>query len=262
MPDLNAPVAPLSVDDLLRPAPRPGGAEGRCHSGAPNRAYGGHLVAQALLAAPADRPPHSAHAYFLSAARPDRPIRYDVTETRVSRTFTTRQVAAHQDGTAVLTLLTSSHLDEQSVRHDPPAGPLPEPPRDVPGDIRADHPLVRTLHMITAPGTGDDHHRVWVRTRAPLPADPAIGPAALAYMADAILPVASILPLGADPRTARSASLDFAMWFHRPVPDGWLLFDSTCAVYGGARGLSHLQVLTPDGDLIASAAQEVLIRLD
>jgi acyl-CoA thioesterase-2 len=261
LPELNTPVAPLSVDDLLRPVARPGGARGYCHSGAPNRAYGGHLVAQALLAAPADRPVHSAHAYFLSPARPDRPVDYDVTETRVSRSFTTRQVAAHQDDVAVLTLITSSHADEPSVRHDTPNGPLPPPPDDVPTDIRADHPLVRSLHMLTVPDAGDGHHRVWVRTRAPLPTDPAIGPAVLAYMADAILPVASILPLGADPTTVRSASLDFVMWFHRPVTDGWLLFDSTCATFGGARGLSHMRILTPAGDLVASAAQEVLIRL-
>jgi acyl-CoA thioesterase II len=250
------------------------------------RAFGGQVLAQALAAAArtvADsRVLHSLHAYFLRPGRTDIPIVYDVEPVRDGRSFSSRRVVARQGGQIIFYLSSSFHETEGGFEH---ADPMPE---DVPGpdeSPRLADVLARAAGRSAAlwerewgvldvryvgdsrPGgsLADPRHparaRVWVRVEGELPDDPRLHQAALAYASDLTLLSATTVPhnvfIGFD---VMAASLDHAMWFHRPFrADRWLLYDQVSPSASAGLGLATAR-LFQDGALVANVAQEGLIR--
>ncbi|MCQ4208081.1 acyl-CoA thioesterase [Streptomyces longispororuber] len=255
----------------------PGVVEGYCHAGrAPSRSYGGAALAQALAAAyrtvEDERAVHSLHAYFLRALSPESPVRYATDVVRDGRSYSMRQTTAVQGGKEALTMSVSfkSPQGEGGWRQ-------PEMP-DVPGPERlgdgwafrpADHPLRASLEYREVPratphpGTGRIDRHAWIRTVGTLPDDPVLHACVLAYISDAPLAPTALVPYG-EPRPAgvALASLDHAMWFHRPArADQWLLYVCRSTVAGDGRTLAHGEFWTRDGALVASVAQEALLRV-
>jgi acyl-CoA thioesterase-2 len=232
------------------------------------RVYGGQVVAQGLRAAAAtvDGPYrcHSLHAYFIRGGDADEPIRFEVDRLRNGRSFVTRQVVARQSGGAILNLSCSFQVDEDEA--DVQVGGLPDgvdpPDPAAPNDSWG--PLIER-HWVERPTPG--HARVWLRVVGPLAEDPIVHQCALAYASDDAPMDASVshhpVYAGSDEDYGRfmTASLDHAIWFHRPVRgDEWHLYDMVSEGIRGGRGMSHGRVLTVDGVHVASVAQEVLVR--
>ncbi|WP_457027951.1 acyl-CoA thioesterase [Kitasatospora sp. P5_F3] len=263
---------------------------GRCHAGAPMRAFGGQVAAQALTAAgktlDAERQVHSLHGYFLRPGDPRHPIDYQVDRARDGFSYATRRVTAVQHGEVIFTLSASFKFPEptpgarQSAMPQVP-GPeeLPDPflawAEAAPKDYLAS--AFRTLELrFIPPDTpglppelpGAPQQFVWLRTGSPLPGDdPLLQVCALTYLSD--LTLASTTVLTVQPhriqRTAPArimlASLDHAMWFHRPFrADEWLLFAQRSPSASDGRGLAHGEFYDRQGNLVASAVQEALLR--
>jgi acyl-CoA thioesterase-2 len=249
------------------------------------RVFGGQVLAQALTAAtrtvPADRTVHSLHGYFLVAGRPDQPIVYDVELVRDGGSFSSRRVVARQSGQVMFYLSASFHVHEEGYEHADPAPEAPDP-EDSPllTDVLADltgrsasgwaHEWgaidVRYVGDSRPGGTVQDpahpaRARAWVRVAGELPDDPVLHQAALAYTSDLTLIGVNVVPHGVVVGyTVQAASLDHAMWFHRPFrADRWLLYDQVSPSASGALGLSTGR-LFQDGRLVATVAQEGLIR--
>jgi acyl-CoA thioesterase-2 len=254
------------------------------------RVFGGQVAGQALVAAgrtvPDDRAVHSLHAYFIRPGDPSVPLVYTVDRTRDGRSFTTRRVTAIQHGKPIFTLSASFHRQEAGLEHAVPmpaapppeqlrpnvdriadaiGGPLPRQFRETPIDLRTAGPL--SIEMGLDPSLrGAAHHEnlVWVRVTEPLPDDPLLHVCLMTYVSDLTLLETVALEHGMnwfDPRIA-GASLDHAMWFHRPFrADQWLLYAQESPVAAGARGLVRGQVFTAEGDLVVSVMQEGLIRI-
>ncbi|GJE61017.1 acyl-CoA thioesterase II [Methylobacterium trifolii] len=251
------------------------------------RVFGGQVVAQALVAAtrtvPADRPPHSLHAYFLLGGDPKVPIVYEVERIRDGGSFTTRRVKAVQHGRAIFASTISYQVVESGFLHQAamPAAPDPETlpdmkavlARGLPGIPAAvaryfarERPIVLKpvdLRRYLEPGPQEPVCNVWLRAASALPDDPAIHQAVLAYASDMTLLDASLIAHGRsvfDPEI-QSASLDHALWLHRPFrADDWLLYAQDSPAAGGARGFARGQIFDRQGNLVASVAQEGLIR--
>ena len=250
------------------------------------RVFGGQVIGQALVAAcrtVEDRQPHSLHAYFLLGGDPKVPIIYEVDRIRDGRSFATRRVVAIQHGRPIFALTTSFHLEEEGFEHGARMPQVP-PPEDLPGEaeIRAGaipsmSPQVRAYfererpielrpvdHQRTA--QADPHEgefRVWIRTTGPLPDDPAIHRSVLAYASDFTLLDTSLVPHGQSviQTNIQAASLDHALWFHRPFrADDWLLYAQDSPSASGARGFSRGLIYDRAGRLVASVAQEGLVR--
>jgi acyl-CoA thioesterase II len=232
------------------------------------RVYGGQVVAQALRAAAStvEGPYrcHSLHAYFIRGGDADEPIRYEVDRLRNGRSFTTRQVVARQSGGAILNLSCSFQVDEDEA--DIQVGGLPDdvaPPK--PGGASDSWGPLLDRQWLDA-GAGSS--RGWLRVVGPLDEDPLVHQCALAYASDdAPMEAAITLHPGwkgrdeEDFRRFMTASLDHAVWFHRPVRgDEWHLYDLVSEGIRGGRGMAHGRVLTTEGVHVASIAQEVLIR--
>lgn len=230
------------------------------------RVYGGQVVAQALRAAAltVDGPyrAHSLHAYFIRPGDADEPIRFEVDRLRNGRSFVTRQVVARQSGGAILTLSASFQVEEDQV--DIQVGGLPEVALPRAGGADSWGPLIeREWAEAPAPGVA----RTWLRVRGPLGEDPILHQCALAYASDdAPMEAAFTHHPGQtgdedDYQRFMTASLDHAIWFHRPVRgDAWHLYDMHSEGIRGGRGMSHGRVLSTAGVHVASVAQEVLIR--
>jgi acyl-CoA thioesterase-2 len=245
--------------------------------------FGGHIIGQALAAVqqtvPEDRPFHSAHAYFMLAGDPSIPIVYDVEVTRDGGTFTTRRVTATQRGKAIFILAASFHVSEEGFAHQDPFPGAP-PPDGLPGltgavggafgmltgewsdlDVRWGGPPL-DKNMTVGPGAPPDN-RLWLRTVDRMPDDPAVHASVLGYASDFLLLTASLMP---HERMMWSpdlmvTSLDHAIWFHRPFRvDDWLLYASHSSSADAARGLVLGGLYTQDGVLVASTAQEGLLR--
>ncbi|QMW23857.1 acyl-CoA thioesterase [Sandaracinobacteroides saxicola] len=252
------------------------------------RVYGGQVVAQALAAAqrtvPADRPVHSLHSYFIRPGEPNIPILYRVERERDGASFTTRRVSAIQHGRTIFSLTGSFARLEPGHEHADPipavAGPeglmnhaqlhardrhlIPEPwrttwdNRDRPIEFRPLQPgqwgVVEKLPPV---------QQNWFRADGDLPDDPALHACVFAYATDMTLLDTCTLPHGldwTDPRF-QTASLDHSIWFHRPVTlDGWLLYAQTSPVAAHARGFNLAHVFTREGTLLATVAQEGLMR--
>ncbi len=238
-------------------------------SDGPGRLFGGQVAAQSLRAATltvdASRPPHSFHAYFVRPGRPGVPLVLDVIRIRDGRSFTTRAVTASQAGEPIFFLAASFHSAEAGddwqlpVRDDVPG------PDDVPA---TESPLARFESMMPfemRPAAGRSSmgfalHPFWVRVGGTLPDDPALHACCLAFISDMGV-VGSARPNIADMRAFMGASLDHAVWFHRPArADEWVLFDVGPVSNFGARGLARGTMHTKDGVLVASISQEALLR--
>jgi acyl-CoA thioesterase-2 len=249
------------------------------------RVFGGQVLAQALMAAartvPPERTVHSLHGYFLVAGRTDTPIVYDVEPVRDGGSFSSRRVVARQNGQVMFYLSASFHVHEDGYEHADPAPGAPAPedsPRltDVLAGLTGrsasgwQHEWgaidVRYVGDSRPGGTIQDpahpaRARAWVRVAGELPDDPVLHQAALAYTSDLTLIGVSVVPhdvvVG---YTVQAASLDHAMWFHRPFrADRWLLYDQVSPSASGALGLATGR-LFQDGRLVATVAQEGLIR--
>ena len=248
------------------------------------RVFGGQVVGQALAAAVRTvdgRDPHSLHAYFILGGDPLVPITYEVDRIRDGGSFTTRRVQAHQHGSVIFSMIASFHKPEPGFEH-AIAMPKVASPQDLPDEatLRAKLPIglrgyvdpswpiemrVVDLDRYLNPSAPKPEHRVWMRARTPLPADlpMAMHQCILAFASDYSLLEAGLIGHGillADPRI-QAASLDHAIWFHRPCKaDEWLLYvqDSPSAQH--ARALCRGSLFTREGVLVASVAQEGLLR--
>ncbi len=253
----------------------------------PTRVFGGQVAAQALIAAgrtaPADRRVHSLHAYFVRPGSPNQPIVYQVDRTRDGMSFTTRRVVAVQNGKPIFTMSASFQADEPGVDHAVPMPVVPAPeelagyaeriapikermavwgriPR--PFDIRYvdDPPWVSRL---SGPQT-QARNRMWFRTDGVLPDDELLHVCILAYLSDLTLlySVLATHALSAEFDRLQMASLDHAMWFHRPFRvDDWVLYDVSSPSASGARGLGMGHFFAQDGRMLATVVQEGLVRL-
>jgi len=231
------------------------------------RIYGGLVVAQALRAATATvdsaHVVHSLHAYFILGGVPSEPVRYEVDRIRNGRSFSTRLVVARQSSGAILNLSASFQRIEDAPTVQGLEQPdAPEPEATPAGDWEAGFD-----YREVPPVEGSGRSLAWGRYLAPISDDPAEHAAALAYMSDGN-PMDAILhqhpvkaPDGEHDDTFVTASLDHAIWFHRPVrAHQWCLFDMHCSFVGGSRGIANGSVYQ-DGLLIATIAQEGLLRL-
>ncbi|WP_374306236.1 acyl-CoA thioesterase [Methylocella sp.] len=250
------------------------------------RIYGGLVIAQALVAAQRcveGREPHSLHAYFLLPGDPYAPILYDVERLRDGGSFSTRRVVAKQHGRAIFTLAASFQIAEAGLEHmaPPPAVPAPE---TLPSEAellarhaeRLSEPVRRFLAserpIETRPVDPEGYFRreggasglnVWLRASGRLPDDPGVHRAMLAYMSDLTLLDTALMRHGRivmDPGL-QVASLDHALWLHRPFrADEWLLYAQESPNAGGGRGLARGGFYARDGRLVASSVQEGLMR--
>ena len=251
------------------------------------RLFGGQVVAQATAAAyrtVEDVHVHSLHAYFIQAGSPERPVLYEIERIRDGRSFTTRRVVAIQNGVAIFNMDISFQIDEMGFDH---ANPIPNVP--LPDELRDDvqialtmadddprlSPMARTMRpfemrSVFQPGTeawaaDRSWSPTWIRLRAPVDAgDERLARCLLAYASDMSLVSTAMLPHQSEvPRGhLQTASLDHALWIHRPVPiDQWLLFHKRTSTSQGARGLVHAELYAETGDLVASVTQEGLLRL-
>ncbi|WP_280691522.1 acyl-CoA thioesterase II [Kitasatospora sp. GAS204B] len=263
---------------------------GQCHAGAPLRAFGGQVAAQALIASgrtlPAGRTVHSLHGYFLRPGDPTRPIIYQVERIRDGLSYATRRVTAIQRGEAIFTLSASVKRPEATGERQRTMPPVPAPeelPDPLAGWAEAapeDFDQAAGFHSLDirfippeTPGLppeieGVPQQFVWLRTGSPLPADDSLlHVCALTYLSDLTLAATSALHLQphrfqrSEPSVLTMASLDHAMWFHRPFrADEWLLFAQRSPSVSDGRGLSLGEFYSRDGLLVASAVQETLLR--
>lgn len=252
------------------------------------RIYGGQVLAQALVAAQntvdRERPIHSMHGYFILAGDLSVPVVYFVDRLRDGGSFTTRRVTAIQHGRAIFNLSASFHSPEEGPEHQEelPAAPDPETlepeieriregagalPEEIRGVVTQDRPLdIRPVDEVDPfdRTPRPPRRRYWVRAAAPLGEDPVHHQAVLAYASDYGLLVSSLRPHGKSFRDPDMmvASLDHSIWFHRPVrADEWLLYDVESPVACGGRGFARGTYFTRDGQVVASVAQEGLLRV-
>lgn len=252
------------------------------------RVYGGQVIGQALVAASRtvseDRHIHSLHGYFLRPGDPAVPIVYDVDRIRDGGSFTTRRVVAIQHGQAIFSMSASFQTLEDGLEHqvDMPDVPMPE-------DLPSEQDLKEKLLQVAPPNVRkywererpielrpvdlthyfsskklDPVQHVWVRATNPLPDDQRIHQCVLAYASDMTLLDTSLFPHGKSVFSPdiQPASLDHSMWFHRPFrADEWMLYTTDSPSSSGGRGMNRGTLYTRDGQLIATTAQEGLIRL-
>ena len=246
------------------------------------RVFGGQVAGQALVAASRTvecvgehRNVHSLHAYFLRPGDPSIPIVYDVDRIRDGKSFTTRRVVAIQHGEAIFNLQASFHVDESGLDHQvempdaPPAESLPradelEPP--APGRLWSRQPV--DIRYVDGPPwdrqqSPSARQLVWIRADGRLPDDPVLHTCIVAYASDYTLLGSSLVPHGVSywRDDIMMASLDHAMWFHRPFrADEWLLYSQMSPSASGGRGLAYGGIFRQDGALAVSVVQEGLIR--
>ncbi len=262
---------------------------GRSPQSAWQRVFGGQVIGQALVAAQrtvnAARHVHSLHCYFMRPGDPAVPIIYEVDRIRDGGSFTTRRVVAIQHGHAIFSLSASFQKEEPGLDHQIPMPQDVTPPENlrtqreflqefgdsVPENIRrywARERPIEVRPVIVEHYTSRDklppRQDVWIRTTGPVPDDRALQAAVLAYLSDMTLLDTSTFAHGRngfDP-DIQMASLDHAMWFHRPHRlNDWLLYTQDSPSAQGARGFSRGSLYALDGTLVASVAQEGLVRL-
>jgi len=236
--------------------------------GAGPRLFGGLIAAQALAAAgatvPSDRLPQSLHAYFIKGGRVGVDVFYTVEVTRDGRSFTTRRVTASQDGVPIFEMLASFHRPEETLDWQRPANPrlaLAEATTVVaPPERWADYFEARVAPRPTPPDW--PQQPFWFRSREPIEDDPLLRACALTFVSDLGL-VSTARPPGMDePGPGGAASLDHALWLHRPLdPHEWHCYDSVGVSHRDARGLAFGSIHDTSGALVASVAQESLWRI-
>jgi acyl-CoA thioesterase-2 len=251
------------------------------------RVYGGQVIGQALVAAvrtvEASRAPHSMHAYFILPGDPKVPIIYDVDRIRDGKSFTTRRVTARQHGHPIFSMLVSFQTAEVGLDHQMEMPQVP-PPEELPNEsemrkkmlptmpdpVRRYYERERPIEMrpVEFERYGgkkypDGKVHLWIRTTERLPDDPAIHQCVLAYASDMTLLDASLARHGRTlfEKEFMGASLDHALRLHRPFrADDWLLYAQDSPNLYNSRGFSRGLIFTRDGVLVASVAQEGLVR--
>jgi acyl-CoA thioesterase-2 len=239
------------------------------------RLFGGMVAAQSVIAAgrtvAPERALHSLHAYFLRPGRHDTPMRLVVSRIRDGRSFTTRHVVVYQGGEAIFNLAASFCLPEEGIAHQDPMPELPGPEtledwetvraREYPGRPTFSSPIELRMIDPMSDLPSPPLQRSWMRVRGALPEDPLLHTAMLVYATDRALLSTAARPHGIPWEKRYGASLDHAVWIHRPLRlDGWLLYTSESPVAQGAHGMIFGAIYTPDGRRLASVAQEGLIR--
>jgi acyl-CoA thioesterase-2 len=252
------------------------------------RVFGGQVIGQALVAAlrtvKEEMPVHSLHGYFMRPGDPEVPIIYETERDRDGRSFTTRRVVAIQHGKPIFTMSASFHLVEEGFDHQiempdvPPPEDLPsekellEEFRDkMPDNMRRFFERDRAIEMRRAVGRSmfnatpkEPVQHVWIRATGKLPNDPTLHKCVLAYASDLTLLDTSLIPHARnlfDPKLMM-ASIDHSLWFHRNVKaDDWLLYSQDAPSASGALGFNRGSIYTRDGILVASSAQEGMIRV-
>ncbi|MGA5124156.1 acyl-CoA thioesterase II [Streptomyces pseudogriseolus] len=254
------------------------------------RVFGGQVAAQALVAAgrtvPEDRPAHSLHAYFLRLGDPGAPIVYTVDRIRDGRSFTTRRVVAVQHGKPIFHLSASFQTYEEGLDHQEPMPASPDPEtlptseERLRGYAHLDPEVVDRflearaavdLRYVDEPPYGrfgeprEPHSQVWFRTNGKLADDPLLHVVLATYVSDMTLLDSVLLAHGRGGWAVGDvvgASLDHAMWFHRPFrADEWLLYDQQSPSAHGGRGLGQARIYTQDGRLAVSVIQEGVVRV-
>jgi len=259
---------------------------GQNEPGRPGNLFGGQVAAQSLMAACRTvdgTPAHSLHGYFLRPGDPKVPVLFTVDRIRDGRSFCTRRVVAQQRGKAIFNISVSFHSAEPGYVHQMPMPDTP-PPEDVktwaehmegrferiPEDLRKwafrSRP-VETRHIDTPMFLGGETRegpcQVWFRAAGSMPDDPYLHQCLLTYATDISLLDNILRPHGRNGELGplMTASLDHAVWFHQPVrADQWLLYAQDSPAAFGARGLGRGSIYTQEGVLVASVAQEALMR--
>jgi acyl-CoA thioesterase II len=254
------------------------------------RVFGGQVLAQGVVASGrtvrvveggAERRLHSIHAYFMRPGDDTQPITFSVERMRDGRSFSTRRVHAIQHGKPILSMSASFQTPDAGLDHQDPFPPVPEP-TSVPSlaEVFAgvDHPSARHLaegraieqrHVegnlfVTPASWREADQNVWMRATGTLPDDPLVHDAVLAYASDYSLLETILRRHGRTWSTPglRAASLDHAMWFHRPArADEWILYAEHSPSAQGGRGLGIGRMFTQDGSLVATVAQEGMLRV-
>jgi acyl-CoA thioesterase II len=265
--------------DLYRGKRQPGGV---------GRVFGGQVIAQALQSAQrateGGKTAHSLHAYFMRPGSEDHPIIYRVVRDFEGKSFATRRVIAMQRGQPILNMAASFQMPEDGLQHQNVMPDVP-PPEELKSESELRHEIadripekfrawmlrgrpieIRPVHPRSwfTPEMREPNQASWMRLVAPIGDDPAVHRAVLAYASDMGLLASCTLPHGVNWMTPnmQSASLDHAMWFHEPFrADEWLLYAMDSPWAGHARGFNRGSLFTRDGRLVASTAQEGLIRL-
>jgi acyl-CoA thioesterase-2 len=250
------------------------------------RVFGGQVIGQALVAACRTvdgRAAHSLHAYFLRAGDPTVPIIYEVDRIRDGKSFTTRRVVAIQHGQAIFSMAASFHKDEPGLQHQIKMPDVP-PPESLPSEAELKEKLIDRLpepvkaywqherpieirpidlSRYLAPENRAPTQQVWIRATGPLSDDLALHQCVLAYASDFTLLDTALIAHGRfvfDPRLML-ASLDHAIWFHRSFrADDWLLYVQDSPSSGAGRAFCRGTLFTREGELVASTAQEGLVR--
>ena len=251
------------------------------------RVFGGQVLGQALTAASytvQDRRVHSLHAYFLVAGDVNAPIVYEVDLARDGKSFSNRRVVAIQHGQPIFNMTASFQVPEEGLEHATPMPQVPGPEglpdvRELPPEVLAKVPEkmrrfltherpfefrpVEPIHVVMPPRAAPVRH-IWLKTVAKLPDNPDLHRNVLAYVSDYQLVSTATLPHGIHfaEGNVQLASLDHAMWFHRPFrADEWLLYAMESPNASGGRGLALGRIFARDGTLVASTAQEGVVRV-
>ncbi|MCM2392145.1 acyl-CoA thioesterase II [Streptomyces albipurpureus] len=264
---------------------------GQSRSAVIPRVFGGQVAAQALVAAgrtvPEDRTAHSLHAYFLRMGDPGAPIVYTVDRIRDGRSFTTRRVVAVQHGQPIFHLSASFQTYEEGLEHQAPMPSAPAPDslptaeEILPAYAQLIDPEIAErllqaraavdLRYVDAPPFGsvgaprEPRSQVWFRANGKVADDPLLHVCLVTYVSDMTLLDSVLLAHGRGGWTVGDvvgASLDHAMWFHRPFrADEWLLYDQESPSASGGRGLGQARIYTEDGRLAVSVIQEGVVRV-
>lgn len=249
------------------------------------RIYGGQVLAQSIIAAertiPVGRAVHSMHGYFLRPGDSSKGLTFAVDRIHDGRSFSTRRTQAFQDGVPIFSMIASFQDDDEGLEHqDPmPTGiPSPDDLPDLEDHLTGIHPMSKRLFLdrpvdlrhvpspiyVSVEGALEPRQAVWMRARRPLPDDPAVHRAALAYISDLTIQESILRAHGIawTRPDLKVASLDHAMWWHRPGRiDDWLLYVQKSPSARGGRGLATGKIYTADGMLVASVAQEIMVRV-
>lgn len=258
---------------------------GRSQAMPTGRIYGGQVLAQTLIAAertmPEQRAVHSMHGYFLRPGDATQGLTIAVDRIHDGRSFSTRRSQAYQNGVPIFSMIASFQEEDPGVEHAQPMPPdIPDPETLTPDEhlVEDVHPMTMRMlsdrpadirHVeapiyLTASGERVPRQAVWMRIRAGMPDDPRLHRAALAYLSDMTIQE-SILRAHGVPWARpglKVASLDHGMWWHRFARvDDWLLYVQESPSARGGRGLATGRIFSRDGELIASVAQEIMIRV-
>jgi len=250
------------VEENLFVADHPKGRTGRL--------YGGQVMAQALMGAirtvSDNRFVHSIHGYFLRPGDPKLPAIIRVERLRDGRSFSTRRVIVQQEGQAIFTLDASFQLEEESFSHQFSRPDMSPPPKEKIPDYLYEEPFISWRHefrRLQSETPQPPEQFVWIKANGFVPKDRSLQTCLLVYESDNVLLGTCRLPHRGNYERDKMqvASLDHAMWFHRPMrADEWHLYDWDCHGLNGSRGMTVGNLFASDGRHVATIAQEVLLR--